>query len=184
MAHPGADYDPYDGIVSNPNKKKNPLVLVGACLKRWTQAADDRGRACRDARDSGDLDLDLNLFLLLRTLALTKTKRRHGSHRGSPHCGAGRVPAGKNVSLKQREREKKNIFSPFFSLPDFSTSTSRNAKKKSSQGNQKVSQRMMRARVAFQGLTVATMLASSMFVLKEKTVAAEAEEAAAAAAKK
>ena len=31
MAHPGADYDPYDGIVSNPNKKKNPLVLVGAC---------------------------------------------------------------------------------------------------------------------------------------------------------
>ena len=30
MAHPGADYDPYDGIVSNPNKKKNPLVLVGA----------------------------------------------------------------------------------------------------------------------------------------------------------
>ena len=41
------------------------------------------------------------------------------------------------------------------------------------QGNQKVSQRMMRARVAFQGLTVATMLASSMFVLKEKTAAAE-----------
>jgi hypothetical protein len=39
---------------------------------------------------------------------------------------------------------------------------------------------MMRARVAFQGLTVATMLASSMFVLKEKTAAAEAEEAAAA----
>lgn len=36
---------------------------------------------------------------------------------------------------------------------------------------------MMRARVAFQGLTVATMLASSMFVLKEKTGAA-AEEGA------
>jgi hypothetical protein len=34
MAHPGAEYDPYDGIVPNPNKKKNPLVLVGAFLNR------------------------------------------------------------------------------------------------------------------------------------------------------
>ena len=31
MAHP-AEYDPYDGIVPNPNKKKNPLVLVGALV--------------------------------------------------------------------------------------------------------------------------------------------------------
>ena len=37
---------------------------------------------------------------------------------------------------------------------------------------------MMRARVAFQGLTVATMLASSMLVLKEKTGAAAAAEEA------
>ena len=67
MAHPGADYDPYDGIVSNPNKKKNPLVLVGACWEwmddretearvwnGWTKERRRRSRgdkgACRDAR--------------------------------------------------------------------------------------------------------------------------------------
>jgi len=42
---------------------------------------------------------------------------------------------------------------------------------------------MMRARVAFQGLTVATMLASSMFVLKEKSGGEEAAAAVAGAKK-
>jgi len=74
MAHPGADYDPYDGIVSNPNKKKNPLVLVGAFETNGV----DRRKACRDENlDNLDLDCSrLFSFLSLPSSLPHKTQAR------------------------------------------------------------------------------------------------------------
>ena len=74
MAQPGADYDPYDGIVSNPNKKKNPLVLVGA-FDDGRKGVTIEGRVATRTT-SGDLDLDLFFFLLLFTLSTMKHQNK------------------------------------------------------------------------------------------------------------
>lgn len=111
------------------------------------------------------------LFPPLFSLSFTEQKRRNGRHRRRPRCGACRVPTGKCDAEKGIEKKENSTSFSLTQSPQ-PRLTKKNKKTKKHQGNQKVSQRMMRARVAFQGLTVATMLASSMFVLKEKTAAA------------
>ena len=103
MAHPGADYDPYDGIVSNPNKKKNPLVLVGEREKwidRTQRRRNDIRRVATTAAATASTTSVSHLFSPLFSLSFTKQKHRNGRHRRRPRCGTYRVPTGTNALLK------------------------------------------------------------------------------------
>jgi len=117
-ASPSPTYvDPYDGIVQDPGRPRNPLVLVGAVATGGVLVA-----------------------------GLVAFRQVCGVERGM--CGGGMaVPPGRMVAAA---RPSTNPATPFSSLPS-----------PPPQGNQRMSQAMMRARVIFQGVTVATMVASA-----------------------
>ena len=99
MAHPGADYDPYDGIVSNPNKKKNPLVLVGASENKWSRSVKGVSRRKRPRPRPRPLFCSRLFFSTLPTLSFP-----HKNDTGTV-ATAGVLVAGLIAFRQVRERE-------------------------------------------------------------------------------